>query len=41
MPWLLVYSELFEDLKQARQREIYVKKMKSKIFIERLISSSG
>jgi len=41
IPWLLVYSEFFEDLKQARQREIYVKKMKSKIFIERLISSAG
>jgi putative endonuclease len=41
IPWLLVYSEIFEELKQARQRETYIKKMKSKIFIERLIRSAG
>ena len=41
IPWLLVYSEIFEELKQARQREAYIKKMKSKVFIERLISSAG
>ena len=41
IPWLLVYSEIFEELIQARQREIFIKKMKSKIFIEKLISSAG
>lgn len=40
IPWLLAYSETFEELKQARQREKYIKKMKSKIFIERLINSA-
>ncbi|MBL7700619.1 MAG: GIY-YIG nuclease family protein [Ferruginibacter sp.] len=41
IPWLLVYSEIFEELNQARQREFYIKRMKSKIFIEKLITSAG
>ena len=41
IPWLLVYSETFEELKQARQRETYIKKMKSRLFIEKLIGSTG
>ena len=40
VPWLLVYKEIFEDLKQARQRELYIKKMKSRTYIEKLISSA-
>ncbi len=39
MPWNLVYKEMFNDLKAARQRELYIKKMKSRKFIEALISS--
>ena len=41
MPWILVYKEVFEELKQARQRESFIKKMKSRTYIERLISSDG
>ncbi len=41
LPWLLVYKEIFEQLKQARQREFYIKKMKSRTYIEKLISLAG
>jgi len=41
IPWLLIYKEAFTELKQARQREIYIKKMKSRKYIETLISSAG
>ena len=41
MPWKLVYKELFEELKQARQRELYIKKMKSRKYIETLVGSIG
>ena len=40
LPWKLVYKEEFNDLKDARKREFYIKKMKSKKFIEALISSA-
>ena len=38
-PWRLVYKEEFGELRQARQREYYIKKMKSRKFIEDLIGS--
>ncbi len=38
--WKLVYVEKFENLLQARHREHYIKKMKSRKFIESLISSA-
>jgi putative endonuclease len=41
IPWLLVYNEVFEELKEARKRELYIKRMKSRTFIENLISSAG
>ncbi len=41
VPWILVYKEAFEELKQARQRELYIKKMKSRTYIESLIRSAG
>ena len=41
VPWLLVYKEIFEDLKQARKRELNIKKMKSRVYIENLIRSAG
>ena len=41
IPWILVYKEVFSELKPARQREFYIKKMKSRLFIEKLISSVG
>ncbi len=40
VPWVLMYREVFADLKSARQREYYIKKMKSRKFIESLISSA-
>ncbi|MFZ1371885.1 MAG: GIY-YIG nuclease family protein, partial [Ferruginibacter sp.] len=41
IPWKLVYKEVFEDLKQARKREFQIKKMKSRKYVEMLISSAG
>ena len=37
LPWRLVYKEEFGELNQARQREYYIKKMKSRKYIEHLI----
>jgi putative endonuclease len=41
IPWILVYTETFEDLIDARRREQYIKKQKSRKFIEALVSSVG
>ena len=41
LPWKLVYKELFVEIKHARQRELYIKKMKSRKYIETLIRSAG
>jgi putative endonuclease len=41
LPWKLVYKEMFQELKQARERESQIKKMKSRKYIEALISSAG
>ena len=41
MPWRLVYSELFDELANARRREQEIKKKKSRKYIEILISSVG
>ena len=38
-PWRLVYSESFSTLKEARKRELQVKKWKSRLAIERLIKT--
>ena len=40
VPWKLVYKEQFNDLKDARKREVYIKKMKSRKFIKDLIGSA-
>jgi putative endonuclease len=37
IPWRLVYSEELEDLILAKQRELKIKKMKSRTYIEDLI----
>ena len=39
LPWSLVYIEEFETLTEARRREQYIKRMKSRKFIEALIRS--
>ncbi len=36
-PWILVYNEVFNDLKFARKRELEIKKQKSIKYIEKLI----
>jgi len=38
-PWVLVYSETFDELSVARKRERQIKKMKSRKYIESLINS--
>jgi len=35
--WVMVYSEAFEDVSEARKRELQIKKWKSRTLIERLI----
>ncbi len=39
IPWQLVYSETFEQLKDSRRRELEIKKKKSRKYIENLIRS--
>ena len=38
VPWQFVYSELFESLVEAKTRELKVKRMKSRKYIEGLFS---
>ena len=40
-PWHLKYVETFEDIADARRRELQIKKKKSRKYLEWLISSSG
>ncbi|MBY0479185.1 MAG: GIY-YIG nuclease family protein [Chitinophagaceae bacterium] len=40
-PWVLVYKEMYVTLAEARTRERQIKKMKSRRYIESLISSMG
>ena len=37
VPWILYHKEFFETLQEAKRRESYIKKQKSRKFIERLI----
>ena len=37
IPWVLKYSESFETLQEAKKRELMIKKMKSRKYIESLI----
>ena len=41
IPWMLIYTEIFETLQEARRRELNIKKQKSRKYIEQLISSAG
>jgi putative endonuclease len=41
LPWKLVYNEEYDNLTLARQRERFIKKMKSRIFIENMIKHAG
>jgi len=37
-PWLVKYFETYETKLEANSRELYIKSMKSRVFIERLIN---
>ena len=39
-PWKIVYSEPFPSKTEALKREIYLKRMKSRTYLENLISES-
>ena len=39
-PWKIVYTEIFPSKTDALKREIYLKRMKSSIYLENLISKS-
>ena len=39
MPWRLMYTEVFLTLIEAKKRELQIKKRKSRIYIEELISN--
>ena len=38
-PWVLKYKEEFPSLQEAKKRETYIKKQKSRIFIQNLINA--
>lgn len=37
-PWVIVYKEEFQQLAEAKKRELQIKKMKSRKYIEDLIA---
>ena len=39
-PWKIVYFEEFDSKLEANQRELNIKKMKSRVYIEKLIQST-
>ena len=41
IPWVLVYSEQFETLIEAKTREAKIKKMKSRKYIEELVGGAS
>lgn len=40
IPWVLMYTEQFETRANAVRRELQIKKMKSKKYIDKLVSTS-
>ena len=40
-PWNLVYFEIFETKPEANRHEFEIKSMKSRFYIEKLITSGG
>jgi putative endonuclease len=36
IPWIIKHSESFESLQEAKKRELYIKRMKSRKYIESL-----
>ena len=39
VPWKVVYTEDYPDLKAAKKRELFIKRKKSRIFVEKLIGN--
>ncbi len=39
IPWKVVYTETYSSRKEARSREMFIKRMKSRNFITELINS--
>ena len=40
VPWIMVYSESYETRKDANARELYIKRMKSRKYIEQLVNKA-
>jgi putative endonuclease len=40
-PWIVVYYEKYETKTEANSRELYIKSMKSRVYIEKLISDKN
>jgi putative endonuclease len=38
-PWQVVYFETYESKAEANSRELYIKSMKSRVYIDKLISA--
>ena len=38
IPWRLMYTEVFNNLAEAKKRELYIKRMKSRKYIEQIIA---
>ena len=41
IPWMLMYTEEFDTLSEAKTRELKIKKMKSRKYIEELIGRAS
>ncbi len=41
IPWKIMYTEAYQTKPEAYQREMEIKKQKSRKYIERLINSAG
>jgi len=39
-PWKIVYTELYNSKSDSLKREIFLKRMKSRVYLEELISKS-
>ena len=39
VPWIMVYSESYASRQEANARELYIKRMKSRKYIEQLLNS--
>jgi predicted GIY-YIG superfamily endonuclease len=38
-PWIVKYHECYDTKAEANSRELYIKPMKSRVFIDKLINS--